>query len=232
MKKGIICGLTNTTADFETECETFSIDEDALETTENKIRQDIFDFIKEHFITLQTTKENYKWLYYKVATPKYKTVAQTHGLSFKEFNNDGGIVGLSFATIIAVLFCFMSVKESWQVLLWIFALLSAIIFFTYSLFKLFYGKQKVLLKTTSEGLYYNDQLYYWSDINDFCLMNRSTEKHQDIKVVIGTICNGIVAINLKKIDIKEAEIIEILNLNIAQHYNILGKKRGAMIVSE
>ncbi|EDP95330.1 hypothetical protein U8527_16030 [Kordia algicida OT-1] len=228
----LLCRLTNAVANFETECTTFSLDDESLETTENNVRQNIIKFIHKNYFTFQLKDENYKWLFHKVATPKYKTVQETHGLSFKDINTNQERVGWSFCAIVAVVFGYTWTTESWHILIWLLTLFVAIGFFIYAIFTLFYYKHKTVLRTTAEGLYYHDQLYHWSDINDFCFLDTSQEKEKNIRVIIGTISSGIVAFNLTKIDIAEAELIEILNLNIAQHYTILDKKRGAMIVSE
>ncbi|WP_420574288.1 hypothetical protein [Kordia sp.] len=234
VKKGTICGLTNELATFQKECDTFSLNDEELEKTESKIRQQIYDHVHQYNadpITIDRLNKQLKWLFYPVKNPTYKTAKNTHALTFKDENRKDGDVGFSFGAIVFIILLFILLENGWYILINILALFAAIGYFIYSLLSYFNYTHKGPLKTTEEGLYYREKIYYWGDINDFCYYDFSSSNYKNRKLILGSISNGMIEVNLNDVQINESQIIEILNLNILNHYEKLGKKRGEIIVS-
>lgn len=218
LEHGLICGLTNKVADFETECPSFSLDIPVIvkrRITLEKKMLDRFhptlDFVEKFLNSTRTRLTNKE----AFNSPLY---IATKKMVFRE-SDKSDITMLVFSSLITI-FCiiyFFFKPEHHIVLLIAFVAFVAGCFFGYRALSYNY---EVQLTITEYGLQTPKETIYWSEIMDYYLSEKEYSKREIFyRLVILTASGIIKTIPLNFLEIEPQMIIKKINQQRKVYYH-------------
>ncbi len=213
-KYGIICDLTNARADFDLDCPTFNLDTAELNVYRERIKADMDETYHTNFIEdLLGDPDFIRPTEY--GTTKYKSVEKTHKLKFK--NNvlyDKFAIGLNLFAMVYIFFVNYKdivngtlaegVSQGFVVL---FGLLVVFIY------RAFFMTHKVKIKVSKTGITYYGKTVYWNSILDVGIVKAQGARFNEHKVVLGTLDQGIVEMDLATLNVSPMQLVDIIALN-------------------
>ncbi|WP_147677476.1 hypothetical protein [Algibacter pacificus] len=206
--------MTNNIADFNDHCTFFDLDKSEFEKYQNRFKNEI----NENYATNNFEKFFTESSFVKPTNSrnsKFKSVAQTHNLNFK---ND-----IAFDKAILILMCLAglyvffvnysdiinaTVKN--EILIG-FAFMC--IFMSVLAYRVYFMQHKTKISITKNGIEYHGNTLYWNNIVDYGILRANSTSVNEHKIIIGTITKGIVEIDLTALNISPEEFIDIIRLN-------------------
>lgn len=218
LENGIICGLTNQIADFESNCSEYKHDQvelDNLKKRFSKQMQEEFpkSGFKGVFAEIEFKKAS-KVLLKKITRPE-----KAYGLEIKKDNKyDKSMIGILWIVILVLVWGNFKNNFAWDFSsMNVVAMLVLFIGSFYFIYKGFFYSYPTLIKILEKGIDNQGDFIFWTDILDYGLVNGKGDRSSEKYVVIGTISSGIIKIDLSSTNISQLQFVEILE----QHKNVL-----------
>ena len=214
LKKGIICSLTNTIADFKANCPNFNRDNSEFEKYKKMFANEVNDkYATNNFEKLFTESSFVKPIKFK--NSKFKSIDKTHNLNLKNssaydkaslvlisltmlyvfYVNYSEIINLTVENSVLIGFAFMA------------------IFISILIYRVYFMTHKTKIAITKNGIENKGYTLNWNNIVDYGILRGNSTSVNEHKVVIGTITKGIVEIDLTALNISPEEFINIIRLN-------------------
>ena len=215
--KGLCCSITNEVAEFGLKCLNFEIDTVEL----NKLKEQFKNDVNLKYSIPQSKIE--KSLIYtsfksvkRNSNSKYKTVEDTHNLSFEHNKN----IDLSLTILLIIGLIYITVINFKNIIslgasnsVYIGLVLIVVLLFIFG-YRALFSNFKTIFKTTQLGFEFNKLKVFWSDIIDCGVFTGESESIvADKRILIGTISGGLIEIDLSTLDIKSQDLIDIITLN-------------------
>ncbi len=210
-RSGVICGLTDLQPSFEDNCNLFKLDKQEIDKKINVFRQQTSEryFSSKVISSIARTPQFVENKFIeKIAQQKVK---KAYGVKFtnRKYNIRNHIL---FSIFLLILLVFGNLKNNMGWDLKSPNVLGIIILFIISISYLIYklNNHKVYTITVEkEYIDFNGKKITWNNILDFGILSG---KHES-KLILGTLLNGIIKIDLSKLNVSEKEIVNIIRVN-------------------
>lgn len=213
-KYGIVCDLTNARADFDLDCPTFDLDDTELTIYRDRIKAEIDE--KYHNNIIEEFLGDPDFIRpTKLRTTKYKTAEKTHKLKFK---NDViyDKIAIGFATFAMIYSFFVNYKDlvngtlTEGVSYGFVVLFVLILIFSY---RAFFMNHKIKMRISKTGIDYYGKTIYWNTILDLGIIKAKGARVNEHRVILGTIDQGIVELDLTSLNVSPEQLADIIALN-------------------